>query len=134
MDTTELAREVFLQDHYATELTGVVIDNVGDHEAVCSLAVDARHRNARGVVMGGVIFTLADFAAAVAANSDTLKELHWVSLDSGIHYLSPAVGDSLVAHCVALKAGHTTALYQTTIKNPDNGKCVAIVETTMIKA
>ena len=133
MDTLELAREVFLQDHYATESTGIVIDNVGDHEASCSLSVNVHHRNARGAVMGGVLFTLADFCAAVAANSDTLEELHWVSLDSSIHFLSPALGDNLTAHCTALKAGRTTALYQTIIESPDSGKCIAIVETTMVR-
>lgn len=133
MDSTTLAREVFHQDHYATQLTGIVIDNVDDHEAICSLAIDARHRNARGAVMGGVLFTLADFCAAVAANSDTLDELHWVSLDSSIHFLSPALGDNLVAHCVALKTGRTTTLFQTQIESPDSSKRIAIVETTMVR-
>ena len=74
------------------------------------------------------MFTLADFAAAVAASTD----LCWVSLDSSIHFLAPAVGKCLTAHCTALKKGRTTALYQTTIKVSDNGKTVAIAETTMI--
>lgn len=133
MDSTAIARKVFLQDRYATELTGIVVDSVGNHEASCSLAVDGRHCNARGAVMGGVLFTLADFCVAVAANSDTLEELHWVSLDSNIHFLSPALGNNLVAHCVALKTGRTTSLYQTQIESPDSSKRIAIVETTMVR-
>ena len=87
--------------------------------------------------MGGVLFTLADFAAAVTANmSDELislhSSLHWVSLDSTIHYLAPATGVKLIATCKTMKQGRTTALYQTIIENPDNGKHIAIVETTMI--
>lgn len=87
--------------------------------------------------MGGVLFTLADFTAAIAANSEHLadsnQELHWVSLNSNIHFLSPASGDAVVAHCTAQKTGHTTALYQTIISSLDNGKTVAIVETTFFK-
>lgn len=133
MELTEKARKVFTADRYATELTGIAIDQVGDHTVSCSLAIDDRHRNARGVAMGGVLFTLADFCAAVAANSDTLEELHWVSLDSNIHFLAPAIGERLTARCTALKAGRTTALYQTTIESPDKSTPVAIVETSMIR-
>lgn len=135
MDLTNLARDVFRLDRFATELTGIVIERVGDREAVCTLAVGDCHCNARGVAMGGVLYTLADFAAAVAANSDCLQDgdLRWVSLDATAHYLAPASqGAVLRATCRPLKAGRTTALFQTTIESPDNGKCHAIVETTMI--
>lgn len=138
MTLTEKARQIFATDRYATELTGITIDQVDEHLATCSLSVDAQHRNARGVVMGGVLFTLADFCAAIAANSDCLSgdtaKLHWVSLDSSIHFLAPAVAGCLTARCVALKSGRTTALYQTVIESLDSGKPVAIVETTMIAA
>lgn len=135
-DLTVQAQEVFASDRYATETTGIVIEHVGDHEAVCTLEVTEQHCNARHVAMGGVLFTLADFAAAVAANSDCLEEgrLRWVSLDATIHYLSPALtGSHLKTTCKPLKQGRTTALYQTTIDSLDNGnKTIAIVETTMI--
>lgn len=135
MDLTERAREVFAADRYACELTGIDIVRVAEHEATCQLMLDQRHRNARGVAMGGVLFTMADFCAAVAANSTCLEEeeLHWVSLDSTIHFLSPATGNSLRATSKALKSGRATALYQTVIESLDNGKTIAIVETTMIK-
>ena len=130
----ERARNVFGADHFAA-LTGVTIEQVGDHEAVCTLSVEERHRNARGVVMGGVLFTVADFCAAVAANSTLLTQqspLAWVSLDSTIHFLAPGTGNQLVATCSALKLGRTTSLYQTKIESPDQGKQIALVETTMI--
>ena len=91
----------------------------------------------RGVAMGGALYTLADFAAAIAANSDCIDDgnLHWVSLDATAHYLAPAPsGNSVKASCHALKHGRSTALYQTIIESLDNGKTLAIVETTMIYA
>lgn len=136
MELLSKARKIFSADRYATELTGVSIDHVGDHKASCSLPLDGRHCNARGTAMGGVLFTLADFCAAVASNSDSLDsgELCWVSLNSTIHFLAPAVGNLLIARCTALKSGRTTALYQTKIESPDDGKVIAIVETSMIRA
>ena len=134
-DMTAKAREVFAADRYATELTGIEIASAGDHEATCTLTLAARHCNARGVAMGGALYTLADFAAAIAANSDCLGsgDLHWVSLDATAHYLSPApLGARLAARSHALKHGRSTALYQTIIESLDNGKTVAIVETTMV--
>lgn len=135
MDNTALAREIFLHDTYATDTTGISIAHAGEHEAECHLTLDARHRNARGAAMGGALYTLADFAAAVAANSEDLEEgvLHWVSLDASIHYLSPATGNRLTARCEALKRGRTTSLYQTTVSETDSGKKVAIAETTMVR-
>lgn len=133
-DTTllEKTRERFSQDRYATEQTGIELMSVGNHVAECYVQLDGRHCNARGVTMGGVLFTLADFASAVAANSGE-PDLYWVSLDSHIHFLSPAVCKGLKARCEPLKLGRTTALYQTKIDNPDNGKLIAVVGTTMVK-
>lgn len=133
MELTERARRVFAADRFAA-LAGIEIDAVGDGESRCSMPLDERHRNARGAAMGGALFTLADLAAAVAGNSADLAagdELHWVSLDSTVHYLSPALGPRIDAHCQALKRGRTTALYQTVLLC--NGKKVAIVETTMMR-
>lgn len=139
MEKKDCARRIFADDRFAS-LTGVEIVSVGDHEACCTVTLDDRHRNARGAAMGGVLFTLADFCAAVAANSDCLDKpgvestptLHWVSLDSDIHFLAPATDGVLTARCTPLKQGRTTALYQTIIESPGNGKRVAVVGTTMI--
>ena len=47
---------------------GAQIDEIGDHSAKVSLIINEHHKNAMGGVMGGVYFTLADFAFAVASN------------------------------------------------------------------
>ena len=134
-DTTTKASEVFAADRYAMELTGIEIASVGEHEATCTLTLAAKHCNARGVAMGGALYTLADFAAAIATNSDCLDDenLHWVSLDATAHYLAPVpMGTTVKATCRALKHGRSTALYKTIIESLGNGKTIAIVETTMV--
>ena len=64
---SELAK-VFERDRFATGI-GVELLEVGEGRAVARLAVGPEHLNAAGVVQGGAVFTLADFAFAVASNS-----------------------------------------------------------------
>ena len=37
------------------------------------MKIEPRHRNAAGIIMGGAIFTLADFAFAVASNHEKIR-------------------------------------------------------------
>ena len=62
------ARKMFAKDRFATEQTGAVIEEVAPNYAKCSMQIMDQHRNAYGGVMGGAIYTLADFAFAVASN------------------------------------------------------------------
>ena len=74
MDRLERAREVFSKDLYATKLSGVIIEEVKDNYALCSMELTDDHKNAYGGIMGGAIYTLADFAFAVASNFE--KDCH----------------------------------------------------------
>ena len=70
MGTIKEAREIFANDRYATVLSGAFIEEIGENYAKCSMKITADHRNAYGGIMGGSIYTLADFAFAVASNFD----------------------------------------------------------------
>ena len=67
MENIEAIRKFFNKDKFATDM-GAEIDWVKDGCAGCSLTIADGHKNAGGSVQGGAIFTLADFAFAVAAN------------------------------------------------------------------
>ncbi|MCQ2497316.1 MAG: PaaI family thioesterase, partial [Lachnospiraceae bacterium] len=67
-NSVEDAREFFSKDKFATT-NGMVIDEIGEDYAICSMTVGENHLNAAGSVMGGVYFTLADFAFAVSVNN-----------------------------------------------------------------
>lgn len=132
------AHALFCEDRFATETTGISLQEVsltadgrGGH-AVCCLPIQEKHRNAKGLVMGGVLFTLADFAFAVACNLPAVAEsgsLQWVSLDSTIHYLAAARGTLLSAEARCQKQGRTTCLYAIDITD-DRHRLLAHVETT----
>lgn len=120
----EEVRKRFLSDRFATE-AGAVIDEVRDGFARCSMEIRPGHRNAAQAVMGGAIFTLADFAFAVAANWNC--PLH-VSLSSQITFLSTAKGTRLIAEARCIKDGRSTCYYETEIHD-DLGRLVAHVTT-----
>ena len=63
----EQIQKVFANDRFATD-NGAVIEQVDEGYAKCWLEIQPHHLNAAGTVMGGAIFTLADFAFAVASN------------------------------------------------------------------
>ena len=136
MDLTPIAQKIFANDTFATEATGIHIDYVDDNTTICSLQLDNRHLNAKGSVMGGVIFTLADLAFAIAANSSILAEqkesLQWVSSSSTIHFLSSPKGHSLIATTTRIKQGRTQALFQVSITDSYDRQ-IALVSTNGTK-
>ena len=131
------ARSVFAGDRYATVATGIEIDHVDNNRAECSLTLSDTHRNAKGAVMGGVMFTLADFAFAVAANSAELGgtgavDLCWVSSSSTVNFLNTVRGDRLVAKTDCIKQGKTQAVYKIDIVD-NTGIMVATAVTTGLR-
>ena len=61
-------RDFFAHDRWATEACGCEVLEASKGHAVCAFAISDHHRNAMGNVMGGAIFTLADFSLAIACN------------------------------------------------------------------
>ncbi|HPF29903.1 MAG TPA: PaaI family thioesterase [Lachnospiraceae bacterium] len=126
MDYTKRAQEVFAEDIFATKTTGIVIDQADVNYARCSLAISEKHLNANKSVMGGAIFTLADFAFAVASNSEGTST---VTLSSDIMYLGVAKGSTLIAETSCLKSGRKTCVMEIAITD-ELGTKVALVTTT----
>jgi len=65
---TPTARRLFAGDKFAA-FTGVEIVEAGIGYCKARLVIEEKHLNAANVVQGGAIFTLADLAFGVAANS-----------------------------------------------------------------
>ena len=124
MGTLEEARKYFANDRYATEATGIVIDSIGQDAVRCSLVLEDKHRNAIGGVMGGVIYTLADFAFAVASNFG--REVNTVSVVGTASFLSATKGNILYAEAKLLKDGRSTCFYEVNVTD-DLGRLIAVV-------
>lgn len=123
--TLEEAKEFFKGDRYAVEQTAIEIVAVGDGYSKCKLEVQGFHKNALGHVMGGVYFTIADYAFAVATND---KEHATVTTTSQISYLRALKGNTLYAECKTIKNGRTTCFCQIDLTDND-GNLIAVVNT-----
>ena len=130
MKPSEDVKKMFEQDRFATD-NGAYIEEVDDHYAKCSLMLEDRHRNAMGAVMGGVYFTLADFALAVASN---WQKMGYVSLNSEITYLTAARGKQLIAEAFCVKNGRTTGYYRIDVKDELGNLAAAVTATTFCVA
>ena len=127
-NTIEEAREYFEGDRFAAE-NGVTLDELGENWAVCSMPITPRHRNANGGVMGGAIFTLADFAAAVAANN---VHRPTVAQQMSVNFLSGSRGSRLIATARCRRDGRTSCVYNIDIVD-DLGRDIAQVVDTGYK-
>ncbi len=122
---TEKAKQFFAADLYATEVTGIEIIYVEENYARCELSIDKRHRNAVGAIMGGVIFTLADFCFAVAVNT---VEVSAVTLSSNINFMNSSRGNKLIAEAKCVKSGRKNCFCNISISD-ELGTAVAEVTT-----
>jgi acyl-CoA thioesterase len=121
MDMLERARTIFAADRFATEAAGIFLTEATPGRAVCAVEIAPRHLNAHGAVMGGVLFTLADYAFAVAANLDQPPT---VSLSAQIAFVAAPRGTRLTAEAVCVKQGRHAGFYEVTVAD-DGGKVVA---------
>lgn len=119
-NSVDEAKEFFYKDKFAVN-TGITLDELTEDEAICSLRLTDEHRNAYGGVMGGVIFTLGDFAFAVLSN-----QIHQLTVAQqvDIHYLSAPKGDKLIARATCRKDGRTSSIINVDISD-DLGRDVA---------
>ena len=126
--TIEEAREYFSKDRFATE-NGMVLEELDENHAVCSLELSDRHRNAYGGVMGGAIFTLADFAfAALVCNIHNPTVAQQVSMN----FLSAPKGKKLFARAECRKDGRTSTIVTVDVTD-EKGNDVALFTGTGFK-
>lgn len=122
-DELDKVRELFKNDRFATE-AGAVIDEIGDHYAKVSLPLNEHHKNAAGGIMGGVYFTLADFAFAVAAN---WQNIGTVSINTDISFIGVPKTERIIAETQLIKDGRSTCCYNVDVRD-DAGNPVAAVK------
>lgn len=126
--TIEELKSFFKNDKFAMGI-GCEIQSAEHGHAVVTMSVDERHLNGVGIVQGGVLFTLADFACAVAANAD---EPAFVSADGAISYFSAGKGKQLNAEATVLKSGKSLAFCEAVITD-ETGKLISKANFTMCR-
>ncbi len=102
------ARAYFEGDQFAYKCLGAYIEECADGCATVSMTIDDRHHNAQGFVMGGVIFSIADFALAVACN---VGHEPGCSVTHTVNIMSRVKGERLFATARPDKHGRTLGFY-----------------------
>lgn len=121
--TIEEMEAYFSKDKYATEATKCRICEGWKGHGVAEMTIEGIHMNAQGKVMGGAIFTLADFALAIASN---IGQDPTVNLQSSIEYLKTTRGTKLIATADCVKEGRRIAFYDVVVED-DLGELIAKV-------
>lgn len=118
--TIDEARAFFSNDRFATE-NGVSLELLETDRAVACMEIGPRHRNAIGGVMGGAIFTLADFAFAALTNGPNRFA---VAQQVSINYLSPPKGNRLTATATYRKDGRSSCVVNVNVVD-ETGRDIA---------
>lgn len=124
--TLEEVRAFFSNDRYATVACAATIEEARPGFSRIALSVGDNHRNGFGSVMGGVPFTMGDFAFAVAANVGNPPT---VSTNCSIDFLGTAKTDELIAECRVEKDGRSLCFARVDVKD-SQGNPVARMNVT----
>ena len=111
--TERAALAAFMRgDKFAARL-GIELLEMRPGYARAALTVEPHMVNGHNLPHGGAIFTLADFAFAVACNAHGRTA---VALSMDIHFLSvAAVGEKLIAEAAEENLSRRTGLYRMTV-------------------
>lgn len=97
-------REAFASDRFAATALSPVVEEARPGYSRVRVHIVENHLNGLGALMGGVSFTMGDFAFAIASN---VGQPPTVSTNASIDFMGvPKTGD-LVAECTVEKAGRT---------------------------
>ena len=127
MPDLEAVRKFFEGDKYATEVSGIVIEEAQKGHSVVSLEPDGRHLNAVGGLMGAVYYTLADFAFAVAENCILDSDTVTVTQTAQINFLRPWFGGKVTCHADIVKDGRAICLYEVKVLDQENKELALII-------
>ena len=121
----EKLKGMFLTDFFAQKL-GIEIAGIKDGFAKTVMTVDGSMINGVKVANGGVAFTLADYALAIAANTQGDNVLLTSSVN--MHYCAPAkLGDVLAAEAsIDARTGRNIFL-KVVVRNQDE-RVIAVAQ------
>lgn len=122
----ELKRRLLASNEFISDNEIKILEFSDDH-AKLEMKIDKAVLNGHGIVHGGIIFAMADNAAAAATFT---KGRLCVTLNSTIHFIRPVVGEKMIVEADAIFAGRTTGVYDVKVTN-DQGTLCAKASFTM---
>jgi acyl-CoA thioesterase len=119
----ELKQFFSAEDKFARH-AGIELVDVGPGWAKAAMKIEPFHFNGAGTVHGGAIFTLADFAFAVASNSHGTLAM---GINTSVSFVKAAVKGTLYAEASEQSRNPKLASYSVMITD-DAGDVVAIFQ------
>lgn len=119
--------ELFEKDNFAKGC-GIEIEEIKVGFARCSMKVTPNHLNGIGLLMGGALFTLADFTFSLAANSHGIVA---VTKEASIAYLLKCTKGVVTAVATEIDRNDKSGSYAVEITG-DDGEIVAKINGTAI--
>ena len=119
----------FLDRDRFAQMLGIRIVEARPGYAKTAMDLTDDHRNGAGVAHGGAIFSLADLAFAVAANSRGKLSL---AVAASIAYVKAGLGSTLYAEASEVSLGNKMATYAVVISN-DNGETIGSFQGTVYR-
>ena len=113
MSDLEEIKKMLCADMFAQSI-GITLDEIGDGKAATSVNINKNHLNGVGTAQGGLIFTLADFAFAAAANS---KGKVTVGIRCDIVFIKPAKEGKLTAIAEEISCTNKISTYEVKVYN-----------------
>lgn len=104
--------------------SGIELVDAGPGRAKASMKIEPFHFNGAGTVHGGAIFTLADFAFAVASNSHGAMAM---GISTSVNFVKAATGGTLYAEATEQSKGPKLASYSVMVTD-DAGDVVAVFQ------
>ncbi|TGE32049.1 PaaI family thioesterase [Desulfosporosinus sp. Sb-LF] len=102
-------------DRFATFI-GIELVKMEPGYAVAKMNISKNHLNGVDMIQGGVIFTLADFAFAAAANASGHVT---VGINANIAFLKASKGKTLIAEAKEVSVSKKIAHYNVDVFNED---------------
>lgn len=117
-------KEFFSAEDLFARHTGIELVDAGPGWAKVSMKIQPFHFNAAKTVHGGAIFTLADFAFAVASNSHGTLAM---GINTSVSFVKAATSGTLHADAMEQARGPKLASYSVMVTD-DVGDVVAIFQ------
>ena len=121
--------EKFCRDRYASH-SGIEIVELYPGYAKVKMEVKDYHLNAVDTVHGGALFTLGDFACAVAGNCG---ETTSVAIEANISYLKPTLSGTLFAEAKEILRSKSLIGFEVAITNEKGEQVARFYSRTFIR-
>ena len=115
----ELKQRLLDSNEFISDNEIKILEFSDDH-AKLEMKIDKAVLNGHGIVHGGIIFAMADNAAAAATFT---KGRLCVTLNSTINFIRPVVGEKMIVEADAIFAGRTTGVYDVKVTNDQGALC-----------